>query len=126
MSIRAPDPRAPLASRPFLATISPSCSALAAILAFGSISLFLVRGEPRTGGSLAFLAASSLVIACNVLRIGAVRARRHPDRRAGLVVFHDWVGTLLGLIALLGGFVIFVFIQLPSTRKLLEEAMRAA
>ena len=115
----------PWTQRPFLATISPSCSAIAAVLAFGAIAAFLVKGAAHRR-LLAFLGASVFIVACNVLRIAASILVGIETGSRGLVVFHDWVGTLLGLIALLGGFVIFVFIQLPSTRKLLEEAMRAA
>ncbi len=115
----------PWTQRPFLATISPSCSDIAAVLAFGAIAAFLVKGAAHRR-LLAFVGASIFIVACNVLRIAASILVGIETGSRGLVVFHDWVGTLLGLIALLGGFVIFVFIQLPSTRKLLEEAMRAA
>jgi exosortase/archaeosortase family protein len=114
----------PSSSTPFLATISPSCSALAAILAFGSISLFLVRGEPGRRFA-AFLAASGLVLFCNFLRIGlsiwvGVRTDVH-----GLTVFHDWVGTAFGLIYVLGGFTVYLWMLLPSNRQLLAEYRRA-
>ena len=114
----------PTSATPFLAVISPSCSALAAILAFGAISLFLVRGEPgrRIG---AFLAASTLVLCCNFLRIGLsiwVGVRTDID---GLTVFHDWVGTAFGLIYVLGGFTVYLWMLLPSNRRLLAEYKRA-
>jgi exosortase/archaeosortase family protein len=113
----------PASAAPFLATISPSCSALAAILAFASISLFLVRGDPlrRLG---AFAAASALVIACNLLRIGLsvyVGLKTDVD---GLTLFHDWVGTAFGLLYVLGGFTVYLWVLLPSNRQLLAEYLQ--
>lgn len=110
----------PSSSTPFLATISPSCSALAAILAFASISLFLVRAEPgRRFG--AFLAASALVVVCNFLRIGlSIWVGVQTDVH-GLTVFHDWVGTAFGLLYVLGGFTVYLWMLLPSNRRLLAE-----
>ena len=114
----------PASAAPFLATISPSCSALAAILAFASISLFLVRGDPfrRLG---AFAAASALVIVCNLLRIGlSVYVGLETDAE-GLTIFHDWVGTAFGLLYVLGGFTVYLWVLLPSNRELLSEYQRA-
>jgi exosortase/archaeosortase family protein len=114
----------PNASTPFLATISPSCSALAAILAFGSISLFLVRGEP-VRRLWAFLAASGVVLGCNFLRIGlSIWVGINTDLR-GMTVFHDWVGTAFGLLYVLGGFTIYLWMLLPSNNRLLAEYERA-
>jgi exosortase/archaeosortase family protein len=114
----------PASAAPFLATISPSCSALAAILAFASISLFLVRGDPLRRLA-AFLAASAIVIACNLLRIGlSVYVGIETDAR-GLTLFHDWVGTAFGLLYVLGGFTIYLWVLLPSNRRLLAEYQRA-
>jgi exosortase/archaeosortase family protein len=114
----------PTSATPFLAVISPSCSALAAILAFASIALFLVRGEP--GRRLAaFLAAATLVLCCNFLRIGLSIWVGVKTDSEGLTVFHDWVGTAFGLIYVLGGFTVFLWMLLPSNRRLLAEYRRA-
>jgi exosortase/archaeosortase family protein len=114
----------PTSSSPFLAVISPSCSALAAILAFASISLFLVRGQP--GRRLtAFLAAALIVLLCNFIRIGLsiwVGVQTDLD---GLTLFHDWVGTAFGLVYVLGGFTVYLWVLLPSNRKLLAEYKQA-
>ena len=113
----------PDAATPFLATISPSCSGLAAILAFGAISLFLVHGEPGRR-VLAFLAAAGLIMACNLLRIGlSIWVGLRTDAN-GLALFHDWVGTAFGLLYVLGGFTIFLWVLLPSPGRLLKEYQR--
>jgi exosortase/archaeosortase family protein len=114
----------PAASAPFLATISPSCSALAAILAFASISLFLVRGDVMRRFA-AFLAASVIVLVCNMIRIGLSVYVGIKTDAAGLTFFHDWVGTAFGLLYVLGGFTVYLWVLLPSNRTLLAEYQRA-
>jgi len=114
----------PTSATPFLATISPSCSALAAILAFASISIFLVRGQ-RGRRLTAFLAASLLVLCCNFLRIGlSIWVGIHTDVH-GLTVFHDWVGTAFGLLYVLGGFTLYLWMLLPSNHRLMTEYRQA-
>ena len=115
----------PATAAPFLATISPSCSALAAILAFASISLFLVRGEPLRR-LLAFLAAAGVVIVCNMIRIGLSVYIGLETDVDGLTLFHDWVGTAFGLLYVLGGFTMYLWMLLPSNRRLLGEYQRAS
>jgi exosortase/archaeosortase family protein len=111
----------PSSNHPFLASISPSCSALAAVLAFGAIALFLVRGEPRRR-FVAFLGAAGLVLVCNMVRIAMSIWVGLVTSEHGLVVFHDWVGTAFGLLYVLGGFTLFLFLLLPSNKQLLKEA----
>ena len=114
----------PLQGAPFLAQISPSCSALAAVLAFVSVALFLLRGEvPRR--VLATAAACALVFVCNLVRIALSIVVGMYTGSHGLVVFHDWVGTAFGLVYVLGGFTLFLWLLLPSNRRLLKEANRA-
>ena len=114
----------PATAAPFLATISPSCSALAAILAFASISLFLVRGQP-VGRLMAFLAASGIVLVCNMFRIALSIYVGIKTDVNGLTAFHDWVGTAFGLLYVLGGFTVYLWVLLPSNRQLLAEYQQA-
>lgn len=114
----------PNSSSPFLASISPSCSALAAVLTFAAISIFLLRGEPVRRVT-AFVGASVLVFVCNLIRIGlSVLVGLYTDSH-GLVVFHDWVGTAFGLMYVLGGFTLYLWLLLPSNQVLLKKATRA-
>jgi len=110
----------PQHATPFLATISPSCSALAAILGFGAISAFVVRG-PISRRLLAFSAASLVVLACNFLRIGLSMYVGLRTDAQGLTVFHDWVGTAFGILYVLGGFTLYIWVLLPGNRALLKE-----
>jgi exosortase/archaeosortase family protein len=114
----------PRGGRPFIAVISPSCSALAAVLAFGAIALLLFEGPVRRRFG-AFLAAAGLVVVCNLIRIGLSIVVGIESDAHGLVVFHDWVGTAFGLLYVLGGFTAFLFLLLPSNAQLLAEASGA-
>jgi exosortase/archaeosortase family protein len=113
----------PHASHPFIAEISPSCSALAAVLAFGAVALLLFEGPIRRRFG-AFAAAAGLVLVCNLLRIGLSIFVGIESDAHGLVVFHDWVGTAFGLLYVLGGFTAFLFLLLPSNKRLLAEVTR--
>jgi exosortase/archaeosortase family protein len=110
----------PIHAAPFLATISPSCSALAAILGFAAISAFVVRG-PSGRRFLAFAAASLVVLVCNFLRIGLSTYVGVHTSAQGMTVFHDWVGTAFGLLYVLGAFTLYLWVLLPSNRKLVKE-----
>jgi exosortase/archaeosortase family protein len=110
---------------PFLATISPSCSALAAILAFAAISTFVVRGQPQRR-LLAFSAAGAIILVCNFLRIGLSTYVGVRTNAQGLTVFHDWVGTAFGILYVLAGFTIYLWVLLPSNRTLLKEYANGA
>ncbi|HEV2993951.1 MAG TPA: exosortase/archaeosortase family protein [Acidimicrobiia bacterium] len=108
-------------SAPFLATISTSCSALAAVLGFAAITVFVVGGSVARR-LLAFLAAGTLVVACNFVRIGLSTYVGMRSGAQSLTVFHDWVGTAFGLLYVLGGFTLYLWVLLPSNRVLLRES----
>jgi carbamoyl-phosphate synthase large subunit len=102
----------------FLATVTPSCSALAAVLTFFAIAAFLLHG-PLKRRAVAVGVAAGVVVFCNIVRIGlSIIVGLHTGSR-GMVVFHDWVGTIFGMFYILFGFTIFVFVLLPSNKQLL-------
>ena len=107
---------APPHAAPFLAVVTPSCSALGALLAFSTIALFLVSG-PMSRRLLAAGAAGALVVIVNILRIVlSLGVGVHFGSRA-MVTVHDWIGTLLGLFAVLAGFTLFMFLLLPHDAR---------
>lgn len=109
----------PARSAAFLASITPSCSALGAVVAFGAIAVFLLHGPvPRRAAAVA--AAGLVAVVGNLVRITLAVMVGSRGGSHALVVFHDWVGTFLGLLAVLGAFTIFVFVLLPGDRQLLE------
>ena len=115
----------PAHAGPFLATISPSCSALAALLAFAAISTFVVRGPPQRR-LLAFGAAAAIILVCNFMRIGLSTYVGVRTNAQGLTVFHDWVGTAFGIMYVLTGFTVYLWVLLPSNRTLLKEYANGA
>ena len=68
------------------------------------------------------LVAVVMVSFLNFVRIGlSIVVGLHSGSHA-MVTFHDWVGTIIGLFAILGGFSVFVFMLLPSNKQLLAGA----
>jgi exosortase/archaeosortase family protein len=107
---------------PFLASVTPSCSALGALLAFTTIAVFLVPGPPKRR-LLAAGAAGGLVVIANIVRIGlSLGVGVHFGSHA-MVVAHDWIGTLIGLFAVLAGFTVFMFLLLPDGEQLAEATV---
>jgi exosortase/archaeosortase family protein len=105
----------PVHGLPFIAVITPSCSATASILAIGCLASLTPRfGRLRrvvaTGVSLATVAGG------NVLRISlSVLAGVHAGIST-LVLFHDWVGGVMTFVYTLGGYVLLLFLLLPRHR----------
>jgi carbamoyl-phosphate synthase large subunit len=112
---------APPHNAPFFASVSASCSALGATVAFTAIALFLLHGSIARR-ALAVVAAVALVMVMNFIRIGLSLAVGLWSGSQAMVTFHDWIGTIIGLAAVLGGFTVFVFMLLPSNRRLLAVA----
>jgi len=112
----------PARSAPFLATLSPSCSSLGAILAFTAMAVFLLHGPPHRRLAAVLLASCAVAMA-NFVRIGLALGVGARYGEHAMVVFHDWVGTIIGLFSVLGGFTVFVFVLLPSNKRLLEAAL---
>lgn len=103
----------PAAVGPFVAVITPSCSALSALLAIAALSWFVPRA--RAGRRLGALAcALGCVLAGNVLRIAGSIAVGLVHGKPSLVLFHDWVGSLFAFSYTLGGYLLMLFLLLPA------------
>jgi exosortase/archaeosortase family protein len=110
---------------PFRAVLTPFCSSLVAILALGAIALCVLRGSILRRAS-SFLVAATFVFCCNVLRIAVSLwggLRYGPE---GLVLFHDWVGTIFGLAYTLAGFLLMLYLMLPSATARMPRAARTS
>jgi hypothetical protein len=59
-------------------------------------------------------AAVGTVVAGNILRISASLAVGLVAGRTSLVLFHDWVGSMFGFGYTLGGYVLLLYLLLPS------------
>jgi exosortase/archaeosortase family protein len=112
-------------SRAFRAQLTPFCSSLVPVLALGAIALFVLTG-PWRRRLTAFGCAAAVVVACNVLRIaGSVWIGLEVGAR-GLVLFHDWIGTLFGIAYTMVGFFLMLFMMLPKATATIPRAARVS
>jgi exosortase/archaeosortase family protein len=115
----------PTGHRAFRAQLTPFCSSLVPVLALGAISAFVLSG-PWRRRLLAFLGAAAIIIVCNVLRVGAsVWIGLHVGAR-GLVLFHDWIGTVFGLAYTMLGFFFMLYLLLPKATDSIVRAARVS
>jgi len=94
--------------------ITPSCSSLASLLAFGCLAP-LTPWRPPTRRVLSFGMAAVVIAIGNVLRIAASIAVGLIAGRASLVLFHDWVGSMFTFVYTLGGFILMLTLLLPRS-----------
>lgn len=106
----------PATGLPFRAIIKASCSSLAAVLALGCLVL-LTPSSTRGRKAFALVAAVTTVVVGNIVRIAASLAAGLVSGRSSLVLFHDWVGSVFSFAYTLGGYVLVLFLLLPSTRQ---------
>jgi exosortase/archaeosortase family protein len=115
----------PIDQEPFRAQLTPFCSSLVSILALGAIALCVLRGSlPRRLSS--FLVAAAFVFWCNVLRIAVSLWGGLHYGPKGLVLFHDWIGTMFGLAYTLAGFLLMLYLMLPSATAQIPRAARTS
>src|SRR3954447_20958755 len=110
---------------PFRAVLTPYCSSLVSILALAAIAIFVLRG-PLLRRLSALLVASLFILFCNVIRIGASLWAGLRYGPSGLVLFHDWLGTLFGLLYTLAGFLLMLYLLLPSATADIKRAARTS
>ncbi len=108
---------------PFRVEVSPSCSSMGAILGLAAIALFLMHG-PILRRLLAFAAAAGIVIAGNLFRITTSVWIGLEWGSQYMTIYHDWIGTVIGLVVLLTAFMVMLFLLLPSNKRILEDATR--
>jgi len=99
----------------FFVLVTPSCSSLASLLAFGCLYPLLPRSS--AGRSIAALATAVGVVAIgNIIRITASIAIGLVAGRASLVLFHDWVGSMFTFVYTITGFIVMLSMVLPKER----------
>ena len=109
----------------FIAVITPSCSALASVLALSCLGLLSGSAPwPRRAGALA--AALLLVVVGNLLRIAGSAAAGLVMGSASLVLFHDWVGSVFGVAYTMFGYLLMLYLLLPKRQGLAEAPAVAA
>lgn len=104
------------------AFVSPACSSLLSILGLASLSFAVLR---RRGGHalLGFAVAAILVTVANDLRMAACLALGLIYGKFWLIAFHNWAGTLWNFAATLGGFLVMVFLSLPTAERAEQSAV---
>jgi exosortase/archaeosortase family protein len=113
----------PDTSAPFLAIVTPSCSALASLLAVAFLAMF-VPPRFRRRRFAAAGCALLVVAAGNIARIAGSIAIGLASGTGSLVLFHDWVGSLFAFAYTLGGYILMLAILLPADRAPATAAAR--
>jgi exosortase/archaeosortase family protein len=85
-----------------------------------------VLSGPWPRRTVAFVCAAVVVVFCNVLRVaGSLWIGLHVGAR-GLVLFHDWIGTLFGIAYTMLGFFLMLFLLLPKATASIPRAARVS
>jgi carbamoyl-phosphate synthase large subunit len=99
----------------FIATVTASCSSISSILALSCLAALARRGSRRRRlGALACTIA--IVVGANILRIAASIEIGLVAGRDSLVLFHDFVGSVMTFASILAGFIMMLYLLLPDRR----------
>ncbi len=109
----------------FRAQLTPFCSSLVPVLALAAIAAFVLSGPPLRR-CFAFTCAATVVVFCNVLRIAGSVWIGLEVGSGGLVLFHDWIGTLFGIAYTMLGFFLMLFLLLPKATASIPRAARVS
>lgn len=101
---------------PITAVVTASCSALASVLALSALSIGVLRAR-RGHTLLAVLVAGPAIFAANVVRMALSLLAGLEYGRSGLVLFHDWFGALLNFGYTLVGFLLLLYLTLPTAER---------
>ncbi|MBO0728316.1 MAG: ATP-grasp domain-containing protein [Acidimicrobiaceae bacterium] len=101
---------------PILANITLSCSSLMGILALGALAVAVLRGR-RSHTLVAYIAASILLFVANVGRMALSALAGLAFGSGALILFHDWVGSIWNFLATLFGFLLLVYLSLPTLER---------
>jgi exosortase/archaeosortase family protein len=99
-----------------LASLTPACSSLAALLAISAIAVASGAGT-RSRRFLALAIALAVIAVGNILRMAAVLAVGIVAGRSVLVLFHNWVAGIFTFAYVLGGYVLFLYLVLPDRQR---------
>jgi carbamoyl-phosphate synthase large subunit len=100
----------------FHVLITPSCSSIASVLAFGCLAP-LVPSRSVAAKVSAVASAVALIVGGNVVRITASIGMGLFAGRGSLVLFHDWVGSMFTVVYTLTGYVLMLSFVLPRQRR---------
>lgn len=109
----------------FRAELTPYCSALIPVLALACIGFFVLSGTWRRRLA-SVVAATALIVLCNVLRIGGSLWMGYEFGGNALLLFHDWIGTFFALVYTMAGFFLMLYVLLPSASAVMPRAARVS
>jgi carbamoyl-phosphate synthase large subunit len=99
-----------------LAYVTPACSALSSLLAITALAV-AGRHRPTRRWWLALVAALATIALGNVLRMTVSLAVGLEAGEPALVAFHDWVGGTFAFAYTLFGYILFLYLVLPRSRR---------
>ncbi len=98
------------------AVVTASCSSILSVLGLTALTAVVLRSRKLHAlYGLSVAVAALLVLNHLRLLLSALAGMWWGD--AALVLFHDWVGTLWNLVATLGGFLLMVWLTLPTLER---------
>jgi exosortase/archaeosortase family protein len=97
----------------FRAVLTPSCSALAAVLAIATLG-WLSPGRSARRRLAAVAVACFTVFAGNMIRLVGSLAMGAQFGKIGLIAFHDIVGSTLTFVYILTGYILMLRVLLPK------------
>ena len=115
----------PVRGQAFRAIVTPSCSSLASVLAIGCLAA-LAPDYAKRRKVLAAGAAMVAVVVGNIVRIAGSLVIGLLAGRASLVLFHDSIGNIFSFAYTLGGYIIMLWLLLPSDSVSAGEVVSAA
>ena len=111
----------PPGREPILAVVTASCSAALSVLGLAALALTVLRRR-RQHAVAGFVVATAALLLLNHLRLVASTLAGLWWSDDVLVLFHDWVGTIYNLAATLAGFLVMVWITLPTPDRAEQDA----
>jgi exosortase/archaeosortase family protein len=98
------------------AVVTASCSSILSVLGLTALTASVLRSRKLHAVWGLVVAIVALLVLNHVrLLLSALAGMWWGD--AALVLFHDWVGTLWNLVATLGGFLLMVWLTLPTLER---------
>ena len=96
--------------------VTTSCSSLLTVVGLTALAVAVMRGR-RMYAVLGLVAATSAVLVANHVRLVLSALAGLTWGSPAMTLFHDWVGTLWALAATLFGFLLMVYVALPTAQR---------
>ncbi|MGY1705906.1 hypothetical protein ACI79C_15175 [Geodermatophilus sp. SYSU D00697] len=98
------------------AVITASCSSVLSVLGLAALTAVVLRSR-KLHALAGLLVAVVLVVLLNHVRLVLSTLAGVWWGQGALVLFHDWVGAVWNMAATLGGFLLMVYVTLPTRER---------